>query len=171
MPIYEYYCPVCNGRFKHLARRIDAPPPPCPRCGNAHVRKLVSASALIHTDAHHTQALRQEAEQVNSEDPQAIAQFLQTSGRLEDAEGLYGSKAYRELLYRRAQGATDADLTDLVDDLVTQMRATEASQMAGAVLFSERVEDRMAAEGPPEEHEHHHGEASSPRQADDLGWA
>jgi len=27
MPIYEYYCPACDGRFGHLARTFDAAPP------------------------------------------------------------------------------------------------------------------------------------------------
>ena len=99
------------------------------------------------------------AKRVDAEDPQAIARFLQTSGRLQDAEGIYGSKAYRELIARRAEGATDADLADLVDDLAAQIRSSEATEMAGAVMFSERVENRMQAEGPPEEHEHVLGHA------------
>ena len=37
MPIYEYYCPSCNGRFNHLARRFDEPAPACPACGSLPV--------------------------------------------------------------------------------------------------------------------------------------
>jgi putative FmdB family regulatory protein len=172
MPIYEYYCPACHGRFRHLARRIDAPAPACPRCGNDEVERMVSAASLLHDDAHHEQELREGAAQVDADDPQAIAEFLKDSGRLQDAEGVYGSKAYRELIARRTQGATDEDLTDLVDDLVADMRESEASKMAGAVMFSDEMENRMGAEGPPEDHDHD-DEASaqrSRRSADDLGW-
>jgi putative FmdB family regulatory protein len=177
MPIYEYYCPVCHGRFSHLAKQIDAPEPPCPRCGNAGVERMVSAAGVIHGSDRHASQLQADAAQVDSDDPQAIARFLTASGRLGEAEGVYGSKAYRELIERRAGGATDADVADLVDDLVVQMRESEASQMAGAVVFADRVENRMLAEGPPEDRgPDGEGKAEekpavrSRRSADDLGW-
>ncbi len=181
MPIYEYYCPVCAGRFRHLARRIDAPPPPCPRCGTAKVERLIAAVNVVRNGMHHEHQLREAASQVNADDSRAIARFLQDSGRLTDAEGVYGSPAYRELLARRAEGATDADVSDLVDDLTSAMRASEAGQMAGAVVFTDRVENRMLAEGPPEDHEHATtdkagatlGDGTSHtrrRSAKDLGW-
>jgi len=172
---------MCEGRFRHLARRIDAPPPPCPRCGNVEVERLISAANVVHSAAHHEQELRHAAAQVNADDPRAIARFLQDSGRLADAEGVYGTPAYRELLARRAEGATDADVTDLVDDLTTSMQASEAGQMAGALIFTDRVENRMLAEGPPEEHEHATTDKTDAeparktshahrRAAKDLGW-
>ncbi len=176
MPIYEYYCAVCEGRFRHLAKRIDAPSPPCPRCGTTAVTRLISAANVIHSGKHHERQLRETSAQVNGDDPRAISRFLQESGRLEDAEGIYGSQAYRELLARRVEGATDADVTDLVDDLATQMRASDASQMAGATVFSDRVENRMLAEGPPEHHDPEpaadSGTASPActRSVKDLGW-
>lgn len=181
MPIYEYYCPICEGRFRHLARRIDAPPPPCPRCGTAAVERLIAAANVVHSSGHHEQQLRQTATQVNADDPRTVARFLQESGRLADAEGVYGSPAYRELLARRAEGATDADVTDLVDNLTSAMQASEASQMAGAVVFTDRVENRMRAKGPPEDHAHPPTNETGaepdrrtpqPRRqaAQDLGW-
>ena len=41
MPIYEFECARCQGRFEEL---IDsaAPPPPCPSCGTMHARRLLS---------------------------------------------------------------------------------------------------------------------------------
>ena len=180
MPIYEYYCPVCEGRFRHLARRIDAPPPPCPRCGTTEIERLITAANVVRGDAHHEHQLRKAATQVDADDPRAIARFLQDSGRLADADGVYGSPAYRELLARRAEGATDADVTDLVDDLTLSMQASEASQMAGAVAFTDQVENRMLAEGPPEDHDHvttdkseaeaEDGTPHKRRAAKDLGW-
>ncbi len=161
MPIYEYYCPVCHGRYRHFARKINEPAPPCPRCGNTEVRRLISAANLVHGDSYHEQQLKQGADQVRDKDMQTIAQFLQQSGRLTDAEGVYGSDVYRELLHRRAQGADDDELEDLVDDLVAEMQGTEAANMAAAVAMSSRNDDL--------EHEHHH--AHDPHTADDLGWA
>lgn len=181
MPIYEYYCPNCEGRFRHLARRMDALPPPCPRCGATEVERLVTAANVVHGGAHHERQLRETAVQIDTNDSRAIAHFLQDSGRLADTEGVYGSAAYRELLARRAEGAIDADVTDLVDDLASAMQTAETGQMAGAVVLTDQVENRMLAEGPPEDHEHAttdktdaepHSGTSHPRRrtARDLGW-
>ena len=89
------------------------------------------------------------------------------------------------------EGAADSDLADLVDELVTEVDTSEsgsedaqgiaeARQMASALALSDRVENRMRAEGPPEEHEHSgtigaRGEERTSthrprRSARDLGW-
>ncbi len=175
MPIYEYYCAVCEGRFRHLAKHIDAPPPPCPRCGTTAVTRLISTANVIHGEKHHARQFQEAATQVDSDDQRAIARFLQQSGRLEEAEGVYGSPSYRELLARRAEGATDAEVADLVDDLAAQMHPSEATQMAGAVAFSDHVENRMSAAGPPEHREDSPADAHTPLSPrapmmKDLGW-
>ena len=176
MPIYEYYCKQCNGRFSHLARSFNAPPPPCPRCGNTNVRRLVSAASMLRTHAQHTEQLAEDKQRVDINNDQEIATFLKKSGRLDDAGGVYGSKAYRELIERRAAGATDEQVTDLVDDLVASMRDNDATRMAGAVMFSDRVENRMLAEGPPDDHDHPELETTTAKpnschNAQNLGWA
>ena len=184
MPIYEYYCPVCQGRYSHLARRIGEPAPPCPRCQNTEVERLVSSANLVHQDAHHERALENESTRVRNEDAQTISSFLEESGRLDDASGVYGSEAYRELIYRRRHGAGDEDLDDLVDDLVGEMATTSETELSGVVVFSDEVENRMGAEGPPEHQEHGAEDArgagndsktdsdrpQSRRSAEDLGW-
>jgi putative FmdB family regulatory protein len=149
VPIYEYYCRACDGRFSHLARHIDAAAPPCPRCGDGYAERLISAGHVLHGTERHTQDLREDAAKVLQDDPQAAARMLKASGRLEDASGLYGSRVYRELIERRIEGAADADLADLVEDLVGEAATAEAAQMASAVVLSDQVEDRLAAEGPP----------------------
>jgi putative FmdB family regulatory protein len=177
MPIYEYYCGACHGEFSHLARTIDAEAPPCPRCGNTEVERCVTTANLVRSASDHQSQLSEEAAQVDRDDPQAMAQFLAESGRLEDASGLYGSKAYKELIHRRMQGATDEDLADLVDDLTVAADASEAAKMAGAMVLSDDVEARMKAEGPPEDHEHDTSDANEAaagrpsRAPDKLGWA
>jgi putative FmdB family regulatory protein len=47
MPLYEYECPGCGGRFEKLVRRMgDADRTKCPGCGNEHARKRVSTFAV-----------------------------------------------------------------------------------------------------------------------------
>ncbi len=182
MPIYEYYCPTCHGRFRHLARSFDAPAPPCPRCGNPNVERLISAAAVLHSDAHHTEQVREQAKGVPQDDLAAAARFLQESGRLEDAEGLFGSAAYRELLARRAEGATDADLEDLVPELIQHTEHNDAIAAATAAALSGQMLDAVEEHAHQahdhdhdheheHEHEHEHGHKHrAKRRATDLGW-
>ena len=167
LPIYEYYCDACRGRFSHLARRFDEPSPPCPRCGNVSVERLISASNVIRSAAHHEQQLKDDASRVTTQDAQAAAQFLDDSGRLVDTGGLYGSRAYRELIARRKDGATDADVADLVDDLTAAADLTPAAELAGMVALFDQVDNRIGAEGPPEGHEHGQGLVGAPDEPHD----
>lgn len=41
MPIYDYACVTCDSTFEELLRS-DAPPPPCPSCGNAETERQLS---------------------------------------------------------------------------------------------------------------------------------
>jgi putative FmdB family regulatory protein len=47
MPIYEYRClnPECEKVFEIMAKMSD-PPPSCPDCAQAHVRKLISVASF-----------------------------------------------------------------------------------------------------------------------------
>ena len=82
-----------------------------------------------------------------------MAEFLKSSGRLEDTSGLYGSRAYRELIERRIDGATDADLADLVEDLSRAAEGAEATDLAAAMVLSKQVDNRIGAVGPPADHD------------------
>lgn len=44
MPLYEYECDDCQGRFERL-QRLNDPAPPCPACGGG-VKKQFSVPAL-----------------------------------------------------------------------------------------------------------------------------
>lgn len=41
VPIYDYACAACDERFEELVRS-DAPPPPCPACGDERSERLLS---------------------------------------------------------------------------------------------------------------------------------
>ncbi len=173
MPIYEYYCSECYGRFRQLAKQINVPAPACPRCGNVKVERMISAVNTLHSSTHHQAELKQKVGNINTQNPAEIAKFLKESGRLEDADGVYGSKSYRELIDRRAAGAADGDLTDLVDDLAAEMRKSVSGEVSGAMLFSDQMENRMAAEGPPDEQNteiNRTDSAPAKHQGEDLGW-
>ena len=45
MPIYEYRCAACDGRFERLVRDPEEPVP-CPDCGGTEVERLLSLPSV-----------------------------------------------------------------------------------------------------------------------------
>lgn len=45
MPLYEYQCEACDGRFERIQKFSDPPVEVCPSCGGA-VKKLLSSPAI-----------------------------------------------------------------------------------------------------------------------------
>lgn len=174
MPVYEYYCPACDGRFQHLAKRMDEPAPPCPRCGNSAVERLISAAGLLHSAQEHQAQLKTEAAQVDPQDLTAAARFLKESGRLADTEGVFGSAVYREVLERRAEGATDADLVDLEADLTAQIAADETVQETLTVGLGLAKKSPTTEQREERDYQRSRQEPPPPtrrrRSAPDLGW-
>jgi putative FmdB family regulatory protein len=46
MPIYEYRCQSCDGQLEALQKISDEPLLECPQCGEAALKKKVSAAAF-----------------------------------------------------------------------------------------------------------------------------
>jgi putative FmdB family regulatory protein len=51
VPLYEYACRACGGRFEDLVSRWDSPAPVCPACGAPEARRLLSTFAVASHDA------------------------------------------------------------------------------------------------------------------------
>jgi putative FmdB family regulatory protein len=47
MPIYEYQCDSCDHKFEEIQRMSDDKLTICPECGEAALRKLISAAAFV----------------------------------------------------------------------------------------------------------------------------
>lgn len=46
MPIYEYQCQSCDHQMETLQKMSDAPLTDCPSCGEAALKKLISAAGF-----------------------------------------------------------------------------------------------------------------------------
>ena len=46
MPIYEFECSACSERFERLQKLSDPDPSVCPQCGQANVRRRISAPSF-----------------------------------------------------------------------------------------------------------------------------
>lgn len=47
MPVYEYECSACGGRFEAVQKYSDAPLTACRTCGEEGVRKVLSTPAFV----------------------------------------------------------------------------------------------------------------------------
>jgi len=173
MPIYEYYCPACDSRFSHLARRYGAPSewcllkengapsPPCPGCESHQVEKLISRVHLGRSDTERLVEYDARAREVDREDTGEIAHFLQKTGSLAEEVAPVEGDVFREIVARRAEGAEDQDLQDMVD----------------AMPFVQPEHNHKGheehAQGDRHDRPHDQGPSGkrSRRQAKDLGWA
>ena len=167
MPIYEYYCSACDARFSHLARRFDEPPPACPGCGSCQAEKLVSR---VHTGRSETERradLGARSREVDQEDPREMARFLQNAGSLAEELAPGEEEFLREIIARRAEGASDEDLQDVTDAIPLPSR----EEMIRLHNETHHEGHEHKHEGHHEGHEHGHRKKRSPRRARDLGWA
>jgi putative FmdB family regulatory protein len=84
MPIYEYLCPQCHGKFQKLVRGFSDPPGlTCPRCGNPQVRRAVSRFATLKSEDERMESLADPANfaGLDESDPRSIARWAKRMGK------------------------------------------------------------------------------------------
>ncbi|HMQ31307.1 MAG TPA: zinc ribbon domain-containing protein [Chloroflexaceae bacterium] len=84
MPIYEYLCPACNGKFQKLVRGFDDPPGlACPRCGSEEVRRAVSRFATMKSEDDRIESLADPSTLagLDESDPRSIARWAKKLGK------------------------------------------------------------------------------------------
>ena len=178
MPIYEYYCPRCRVRFSHLAKRYDEPAPPCPRCGSREVQRLISAAHRLRSDAESREAFDARAREIDRRgDVQDAARYLAQAGSLlDEVSPIEQKELFREMVKRRAQGADERDLQDLVE-AIPLPDPPEGMDTTQPEVYLERYlrEGPVHHEEEPHKSHHHHEEAhkkepDSPRKSRHIGW-
>nr|MCU0494794.1 zinc ribbon domain-containing protein [Chloroflexaceae bacterium] len=84
MPIYEYNCPQCNGRFQKLVQGFRDPEGlACPRCGNPQVKRAVSRVAVLKSEEARIDALSDPSSfaGLDENDPRSIARWAKKMGK------------------------------------------------------------------------------------------
>ena len=84
MPIYEYLCPNCNGRFQKLVQGFSDPPGlVCPRCGSAEVLRAVSRVAVLKSEEARADSLGDASmfAGLDENDPRSIARWAKKLGK------------------------------------------------------------------------------------------
>lgn len=84
MPIYEYLCPQCAGRFSKLVSGFSDPPGlRCPRCGNEQPRRAVSRVAVVRSEESRLDAMGDPAmfAGLDENDPASVARWAKKMGK------------------------------------------------------------------------------------------
>ncbi|MFL5804682.1 MAG: FmdB family zinc ribbon protein [Roseiflexaceae bacterium] len=84
MPIYEYLCPMCNGRFQKLVRGFSDPAElACPRCGSAELRRAISRVAVLKSEESRADTLADPSmfAGLDENDPKSIARWAKRLGK------------------------------------------------------------------------------------------
>lgn len=84
MPIYEYLCPHCNGRFQKLVFGFRDPERlACPRCGATDVQRAISRVAVLKSEDARVDALADPSmlAGLDENDPRSIARWAKKLGK------------------------------------------------------------------------------------------
>lgn len=84
MPIYEYLCPACSGRFQKLVSGFSDPPGlACPRCGSGEVRRAVSRVAVLKSEESRAESLADASmlAGLDENDPRSVARWAKKLGK------------------------------------------------------------------------------------------
>ena len=116
MPIYEYLCPSCNGRFQKLVQGFSDPTGlACPRCGSAEVRRAISRVAVLKSEESRTDALSDPSmfAGLDEDDPRSIARWAKKLGKERGEEaGDDWDEMVDQMLEEEMDGDADADEDD-----------------------------------------------------------
>src|SRR3712207_5835184 len=84
MPIYEYVCDQCAGRFQRLVHGFSNPDDlSCPRCGASDVRKAVSRFGIMQSEDARLESLADPSSLagLDENDPASIARWAKKMGK------------------------------------------------------------------------------------------
>ncbi len=85
MPIYEYICSDCHGRFQKLSSSFSAPANlACPRCQSANVRKAISRFAVMQNEEARLEAMADPSvfNGLDENDPVAVSRWAKKMGQM-----------------------------------------------------------------------------------------
>lgn len=84
MPIYEYSCLSCQGRFQKLVRGFSDPPDlACPRCQSTSIQRAISRFATVKSEEARIEAMADPSmfAGLDENDPRSIAQWAKKMGK------------------------------------------------------------------------------------------
>jgi putative FmdB family regulatory protein len=113
VPIYEYVCAACNGRFQKLVQGFGDPPGlACPRCKSEQVQRAISRFATVKSEESRMEALADPSNfaSIDENDPRSIAQWARRMGKeLGDEAGEDWDEMVDQMLEEELGGKQEDD--------------------------------------------------------------
>lgn len=130
MPVYEYRCKKCRGRYSLLVKGFnESPSPCCPRCNSTEAVRLFSTFVTGKTDRDVYEGILNDKNLVRrmmSNDPKALVEWSRRMGdSYRDA-----SSEHQEMIDRMEAG-------ERVENIVTEMQKKELAKNDEAESVSE----------------------------------
>lgn len=111
MPIYEYICPACSGRFQKLVYGFSDPQGlACPRCANTEVHRAVSRVSVLKSEERRAESLADPSmfAGLDEDDPRSIARWAKKLGKeLGEEAGDDWDEMVDEMLEEELDGGDD----------------------------------------------------------------
>ncbi|MBN2569143.1 MAG: zinc ribbon domain-containing protein [Deltaproteobacteria bacterium] len=132
MPIYEFYCSVCNTIYNFLSRSVNTEKIPlCPRCRTVKLERRMSVFSTIFPDKEKfegecmpsidesrmekaMQMLAGEADRIDEDDPRQAVTMMR---KLSEAAGLNLSSSMEEALNRIERGEDPEKIEEEMGDI------------------------------------------------------
>lgn len=119
MPIYEYACLQCSGRFQKLVTGFNSPATVnCPRCGSNDVRKAISRFAVMQSEEARLESLADPSALggLDENDPASIARWAKKMGQAmgedagDDWEQVVDEMVEEEMSGKQSEASENQDL-------------------------------------------------------------
>lgn len=120
MPIYEYICADCNGRFQKLVGFNSTATIACPRCGSESVRKAISRFAVVQSEEARLESLSDPSSMagLDIDDPASVARWAKQMGKeLGEEAGDDWDDTVDQMLEEELSGDHGSGATNREDDL------------------------------------------------------
>jgi putative FmdB family regulatory protein len=120
MPIYEYVCGACNGRFQKLVGLNSSTIIACPRCASQNVQKVVSRFAVIQSEEARLESLADPSTLggLDMNDPASVARWAKNMGKqLGEEAGDDWDETVDQMLEEELSGERESGASGQQDDL------------------------------------------------------
>jgi putative FmdB family regulatory protein len=118
MPIYEYRCLDCRRRVSLFFRSFSDIPeePTCPRCGGAHLRRLVSRVSVVRSEESRLDDLADPSalDGLDEDDPKSIARWMR---KMSAETGEEMPPEFDEVVDRLESGQSPEEIEESMPDL------------------------------------------------------
>lgn len=134
MPIYEYRCQDCRRRVSLFFRSFSTTEdePTCPRCGGAHLDRVISRVAVVRSEDSHLDDLADPSMMgdLDEDDPKSIARWMR---KMSAETGEEMPQEFDEVIDRLESGQSPEQIEESMPGLADDMGGGMGAGMGGSM--------------------------------------